>query len=266
MVNNKFKSFANRLAPFIPPNYLARIGYPPDRSGLIFPNEKSVSSDIALKYGDNSEFGKIYSNHKGHLVHKWHHYLHLYDQYFSKFKNKKNLKFLEIGVSKGGSLQMWREFFGEDATIFGVDIDPNCKQYDGLFGEVRIGSQDDKEFLESVVKEMGGVDIVLDDGSHIMKHIRDSLDILFPLLSYEGTYFIEDLHTCYWGTFGGGYGSKNSFFETVSDIINDMHRWYHLHSIKKPQISKNCSAIHIHDSIVVFEKNITYKPQHSEKS
>ena len=263
MINNTLKSLAKVVSPLIPPNYLARIGYPPNRSDLIFPKDQSVREDIASKYGNDSEFAEIYSNHKGCLIHKWHHYLHLYDRYFGSFRKKKNLKFLEIGVSKGGSLQMWREYFGSEATIFGIDIDPKCKQYDGLFGQVRIGSQDDKEFLESVVEEMGGIDIVLDDGSHIMKHIKYSLDVLFPLLANEGIYFIEDLHTCYWATYGGGYGSKNSFFETVSDIVNDMHRWYHLHSLKKPQISKDCSAVHVHDSIVVFEKNSIYKPQHS---
>ena len=185
MVAKNIKSTARFLSSFLPNNYLARIGYPPSLSDLKFPSDQSVERDIKSKYGENSEFANLYASHEGCLIHKWHHYLHLYDRYFGSFKDKKNLRFLEIGVSQGGSLQMWRKFFGEEATIFGIDIDPKCKQYDGLYGQVRIGSQDDKLFLESVIKEMGGVDIVLDDGSHIMPHIKDSLDIIFPLLSNE---------------------------------------------------------------------------------
>jgi hypothetical protein len=95
---------------------------------------------------------------------------------------------LEIGVWKGGSLDMWRKFFGPDATLFGVDINSDCARFDGKSASVRIGSQDDPEFLRGVVKEMGKVDIVLDDGSHIASHQRASFEALFPLLSEGGLY------------------------------------------------------------------------------
>ena len=48
---------------------------------------------------------------------------------------------------------MWRKYFGEDAIIYGIDIDPECAQLDGIAGQVRIGSQADTAFLESVVAE-----------------------------------------------------------------------------------------------------------------
>lgn len=38
--------------------------------------------------------------------------------------------------------------------------------FNGKHEQVRIESQDDAKFLESIVTEMGGVDIILDDGSH----------------------------------------------------------------------------------------------------
>lgn len=246
-------------------NFKSKIGLQPDFTSYQFPIEKSVLEDIESKYGTPSEFAKLFASHKGNLIHKWHHYLNLYDRYFSSFKKKKNLKFLEIGVSEGGSLQMWRKYFGDSATIFGIDIDSNCIKYNNLHGQVRIGSQTDKEFLESVVNEMGGIDIVLDDGSHKIKHIKDSLDILFPYLSREGIYFIEDLHAAYWSFYGGGYNSKNFFNNTVIDLIHDMHRWYHFHSLKMSHISKECCGIHIHDSILVLEKNKTFKPHHSKQ-
>lgn len=263
ILKEKYKKNKKHIERIFPNNFLAIVGYKPELSGLKFPKEKSVLEDIRSKYVSCAELSEIYASHKGCLLHKWHHYLPLYERYFASFKNKKNLKFLEIGVSKGGSLQMWRKYFGDSATIFGIDINPNCKQYDGLYAQVRIGSQNDRSFLKSVISEMGGVDIVLDDGSHQMKHIKESLEILYPYLSKKGIYFIEDLHACYWSRYGGGYYSNNFFRSTLLHIINDMHRWYHLHTLKKPNISKDCSAIHIHDSIVVLEKDITFKPNHS---
>lgn len=221
-----------------------------------------VKRDIQEKYENDSELLDFFANNKGAIVHKWHHYIPLYDRYFSSFRGKK-IRFLEIGVSNGGSLQMWRKYFGDDAIIFGIDINPECEKLNGLSGQVRIGSQTDKVFLESVIKEMGGVDIILDDGSHHMEHIPTTLKYLFPHLSYGGIYMIEDLHTAYWKSHGGGYRSKSNFFRTLMNLIDDMHHWYHTNKLKHAAISNECSGIHIHDSIVVLDKNKVFKPVHS---
>lgn len=227
-----------------------------------FINEADVKDDIRTKYGYNGDLLDIFADNKGNVVHKWHHYIPLYDRYFSPYRGKA-IRFLEIGVSQGGSLQMWRSYFGEQAKIFGIDIDPACAQYDGQAGQVRIGSQIDVAFLESVITEMGGVDIILDDGSHHMAHVMTTLKCLFPKLNNGGIYFIEDLHTAYWLDHGGGYRSNNNFFRFLSYLSDDMHRWY---SRKKPRhfdISENCSGIHIHDSVAVLDKNEVFHPVHS---
>lgn len=228
-----------------------------------FDATSDVKRDIQEKYGHDSELLEIFTNNEGVIVHKWHHYIPLYDRYFSSFRGRK-IRFLEIGVSKGGSLQMWRKYFGDDAIIFGIDIDPECEKLNGLAGQVRIGSQTDNVFLESVVKEMGGLDIVLDDGGHHMEHIPATLEYLFHHLSFGGIYVIEDLHTAYWKTFGGGYRAKGNFFGFVMDLIDDMHHWYHTKKLKRAAISSKCSGIHIHDSIVVLEKNKVFEPVHSQ--
>jgi len=113
-----------------------------------------VKRDIKEKYEFDGELLDIFANNKAGIVHKWHHYIPLYDRYFSSFRGRK-IRFLEIGVSNGGSLQMWRKYFGDDAIIFGIDINPKCEKLNGLAGQVRIGSQTDHCFLESLVKEMG---------------------------------------------------------------------------------------------------------------
>ncbi|CUH75965.1 Demethylmacrocin O-methyltransferase [Tritonibacter multivorans] len=221
-----------------------------------------VAADIREKYNFDGDLLNIFANNQGPVVHKWHHYIPLYDQYFSKFRGS-NFKFLEIGVSKGGSLQIWREYFGPDATIMGIDIDPDCAQFDGQAGMVRIGSQDDPDFLNKVVDEMGGVDVVLDDGSHVMNHIRTSFHTLFPRLSLPGLYMIEDLHTAYWEDWGGGLDTPGNFFAMVSDLVTDLHGWTHKAPPRVASTNGQVTGVHIHDSIAVIDKGPKHKPTHS---
>ena len=110
---------------------------------------------------------------------------------------------LEIGVSRGGSLQMWQRFLGPMATLVGIDIDASCAKHedDNIF--VRIGDQSDKSFLQSVSQEFGPPDIVIDDGSHVMSHINATFEYFYPRLPKNGIYIVEDLHTAYWEEFEG---------------------------------------------------------------
>ncbi|MGZ3183789.1 MAG: hypothetical protein ACXU8N_15235 [Telluria sp.] len=228
------------------------------------PAKGNVKEDIKNKYGYEGDLVNLFADNKEFLIHKWHHYLPLYERYFARYRGTK-VRFLEIGVSEGGSLQMWRRYFGDQAIIYGIDINPDCARLNGQSAQVRIGSQADPEFLKSVVAEMGGVDVVLDDGSHHMEHIPVSLQTLFPLLSLPGTYMIEDLHTAYWDNFGGGYRASGNFFRgPMMHIIDDMHQWYHFRGQRHPEMSTNCAAIHVHDSIVVLEKDRVFEPVHSK--
>lgn len=223
----------------------------------------SVEEDIRTKYGFNGDLLRIFAGNRGEVVHKWHHYIPIYDRYFAKFRSQP-VRFLEIGVSKGGSLRMWREYFGPEAVLYGIDIDPACAQFDGKAGKVRIGSQDDPAFLAGVVDEMGGVDVVLDDGSHVMAHVRASLAVLFPRLSIGGVYMIEDMHTAFWRAFGGGFRWPRNIFHDMRRIIDDMHRPYHGHADRMPGIGPLVSGLHVHDSIIVLEKDPVFAPVHSK--
>lgn len=233
-------------------------------SSFEFNAKGDISEDIKRKYGFDGDLLEFFANNRGRsLIHKWHHYIPIYDRYFKQFRNRK-VRFLEIGVSKGGSLEMWRRYFGPEAIIFGIDIDAGCKVHDGRFAKVRIGSQSDEAFLRSVVEEMGGVDVVLDDGSHNMRDVISTLRTLFPLLDWSGIYLIEDLHTAYWKKYGGGYASPSNFFNVVRDVIDDMHRWYHGRPMTEHAVGEHCVALHVHDSIVVIEKGAAYPPVHSQ--
>lgn len=182
-------------------------------------------------YQPADRLSKIFAEHKGRPADKWLQYLPVYDRYvgeaLAKFGPK--IRLLEIGVSKGGSLELWRKFLGPDATIVGLDIDPECANRFDPPNKVFIGSQDDSTFLRSVVAEMGGADVIIDDGSHIGRHQNTSFRTLFPELSEGGTYIIEDLHTSYWpGLHEGGLNRPDSGIEMLKRIIDDMHAHYHL--------------------------------------
>jgi hypothetical protein len=66
----------------------------------------------------------FFRRHDGRLLHKWHHYFEIYDRHLARFRGKP-VCLVEFGVSQGGSLDMWRHYFGREAQIFGIDINPN---------------------------------------------------------------------------------------------------------------------------------------------
>lgn len=212
--------------------------------------------------GEPEDLEDLFWNFEGPGIYKWHHYLPIYHRYFEKYRST-NVKMLEIGVAKGGSLKLWRDYFGAEAKIFGIDILPECERHDGVYGQVRIGSQADEKFLTSVADEMGEIDIVLDDGSHDSHHIRKSFQVLFPRLKNGGVYIIEDLHAAYWNTYSGGYRRKSSFIEDIKTMIDDMHHWYHPHGQKISVAASQTYAIHIFDSIVLIEKMPIVTPKYS---
>jgi hypothetical protein len=103
---------------------------------------------------------------------------------------------LEIGVQSDRSIRMWEEFF-PNATVYGLDIDPACRAFEGGRRRIFIGDQGNRDFLRHVASEAGGAfDIVIDDGSHRVEHQLVSFDTLFPLLTSHGIYVVEDTGGC----------------------------------------------------------------------
>ncbi len=214
------------------------------------------------------EMEALFRDHKGRVIHKWQHYLAIYDELLADYKSglpgagHRPLRFLEIGVNKGGSLQLWRKFLGPEAIIFGVDVDPSCASVADADVQVRIGSQADPEFLKSVVAEMGGIDVVLDDGSHIGEHQHVSFTVLFPLLAEGGLYLIEDLHTSYWPEWQGGYRRKGTGIELCKTLIDDLHGWYHENTGQIPEARSSILRVSVFDSIAAIHKQKRLPPRH----
>src|SRR5437764_7355436 len=82
-------------------------------------------SDIPAEEMSLSAMHRAFYEHDGATINKWRSYLSIYDKYLRKFRETE-VRILEIGVWRGGSLSMWRKYFGPDAVIFGVDINPEC--------------------------------------------------------------------------------------------------------------------------------------------
>ena len=72
--------------------------------------------------------------------------------------------FVEIGVYNGGSLKIWKKFFGDNAKIIGIDINPECKKFEEPGIDIYIGNQSDPNFWYNFFQKVGNVDIILDDG------------------------------------------------------------------------------------------------------
>ena len=198
-----------------------------------------------------SDLGRIFLAHRGRPTQKWIGYPEAYDRQLARWRGKP-VRLLEIGVSQGGSLEIWRDYLGGQAVIFGIDIEPACADRVDAPSQVRIGSQADPAFLRSVVEEMGGVDIVIDDGSHVARHQRVSFRTLFPLLAEGGLYVVEDTHSSYWpGFFQGGVRRRGTAVEMAKELIDDLHRFWHWQ--KRPSHG-DVHAVHAYDSVFFVEK------------
>ena len=92
-------------------------------------------------------------------------YFQVYEELLSKYRNKK-ITFVEVGVLNGGSLFMWRDFFGPEARIIGVDFNPLAKRWEEDGFEIFIGSQSSPDFWRVFFSSIGMVDVLLGDGGH----------------------------------------------------------------------------------------------------
>ncbi|WP_319773579.1 class I SAM-dependent methyltransferase [Breoghania sp.] len=196
---------------------------------------------------------RYFLNNGEYRLHKWLHYFDIYERHFSRFVDKKPT-ILEIGVAGGGSLKMWQNYFGEGANIIGIDIKPECKQYEGENIEIFIGSQDDEELLNSICAKYPKIDIVLDDGSHMMRHMKKSFEVLYPRVSDNGVYVVEDTHTCYWNEYEGGLGVPGSFIEFAKAKIDEINAVHSREAVQVTDFTRRTDSICFYDSVVVFEK------------
>ncbi|BEI38351.1 hypothetical protein PHIN8_02950 [Polynucleobacter sp. HIN8] len=176
-------------------------------------------------------------------------YFAVYESLFNKFRGGE-VTFLEVGVFNGGSLNMWKEYFGSKARIIGVDLNPVALKLIDQGFEIYIGDQESKSFWLDLKSRIGKVDIILDDGGH--KNLQQAVTLYYgaDLVSDGGLVVIEDVHTSYFRRFGNpGYFSFVNFSKRIIDIVNS--RFAYLKKINS-KLGSMVWSIQYFESIVAF--------------
>ena len=223
--------------------YLVRKGY----------NAKVKWPAAAATALDKTELRQYADDHKeGPGLWKFDHYFEIYDRHFRRFREK-DVHVLEIGVYSGGSLDMWRSYFGPKAKIYGVDLEPACRMYEGNNVKIFIGNQHDRDFWKSFREQVPNLDVVIDDASHQTEDQIVSFEELFPHLCSGGVYLCEDVTWAYnrFASYAHGITHKLNDFRRVKQSFDDPER----------RIVAECtpfqsavSSVHFYPYVVVFER------------
>lgn len=181
----------------------------------------------------------------GRGIWKWDHYFDIYHRYFQKFVGR-NVKIMEIGIYSGGSLELWRNYFGEQVLIYGVDIEKECIAYNNEFTKILVGDQGDRSFLRSIVSATQSIDILVDDGSHIPEHQISTFEEIFPYIRPGGVFLCEDIH-----------GIHNDFLDYVHGLNKGMCAMSNSNEksvIPTTSLQRWIKSIHVYPYVVVIEK------------
>ena len=187
-----------------------------------------------------------------YLSNKHLNYFDVYDDLLKDYIDKEII-FVEIGVLNGGSLFMWRDYFGPKARIIGIDLNPAAKKFEKDGFEIFIGDQEKPEFLNDLFKKIGKIDILLDDGGH-----TNNQQIVTTLNSIEnikdgGLLIIEDTHASYMKEFGNP--SENSFVNFSKKNIDYINfRFPNIGEIKEI-FYQNVFSIIFFESIICYKIN-----------
>lgn len=163
------------------------------------PSESEIEKCQSL-----TELADIFGSDKGTIKHS---YTNFYEKYLVDFKDQE-LCLGEIGVACGASLKMWAKYF-PNGQIHGFDIRPECAKLAENYENIHI------HILDATKEQLGiELDVLVDDGSHISKDIRDAFVLNFNYVKPGGWYFIEDTFC----TFNPNYPNLVAFERKVEDF------------------------------------------------
>jgi len=177
-----------------------------------------------------------------------HDFAAIYERYVAEWRRRR-VTVLEIGVWRGASLRMWRDYF-PGGRIFGIDHQPSAAEQRGQRIEVFIGDQADEAFLAEVVESTGLLDIVVDDGGHRVEQQVPTLSFLWPHLKPGGIYVVEDTHTSYLQSYGMGWRWPGTTIANLTGYVDDLHQaWHH-----QPVTFADLESIHFYRGTCVLKK------------
>lgn len=139
---------------------------------------------------DDTELVRMFKNLKAD---KWfcHSYVPIYEFLFEGFQYK-SLNLAEIGIWRGHSIRIWEEYF-PNASIVGMDIDPNCKKHNFSRAHVDICDQTDYKYFFKNYKDEK-FDIFIEDGKHDFDAQILSASIFHSNMKENSIYIIEDIN------------------------------------------------------------------------
>jgi Methyltransferase domain len=235
------------------PRYLVRglNTLPPNCSAYRFSraykDTASQGAGVSLSSSMNPLWDYFQKHEDGHGIWKWEHYFEIYHRHFSRFVGQK-VNVLEVGIYSGGSLGMWRSYFGEKSHIYGVDIEEACRVYENDYTSVFIGDQADRAFWSTFRKSVEGIDIIIDDGGHAPEQQQITLEEMLPHLRPGGVYLCEDVHSV-----------SNRFCGFVTGLASELNGMYPISgSLLESNVSPfqaSIHSIHFYPYVVVIEKH-----------
>jgi Methyltransferase domain len=222
---------------------IARQWGPPANSGTL---EHSPAVRGEHDYGNPLQ-AHIDGVKEGPGVWKWLHYFELYHRHLHKFV-RREASVVEIGVYSGGSLQMWRRYFGERCRIHGVAIQEDCKTYEDSSTTIHIGNHADRRFWKQFRASLPAVDVLIDDGGHKPEQQMVTLEEMLPHLRPGGVYICEDIH-----------GAGNPFTAFAHALAAELNAFAHLrqhHELASTATPFQAAVdlVHMYPFVVVIEK------------
>lgn len=184
-------------------------------------------------------------NKTGKGIWKWNHYFEIYHRHLASLRGRE-INLLEIGIYSGGSLEMWRQYLGEECTIFGVDIEETCRRYESDRTKIFIGDQQDRKFWDAFQRSTPAMDIIIDDGGHSPEQQMVTLEELLPNLNPGGVYICEDIH-----------GRSNPFISFATSIVQRLNA-NNLDGnggVETTPVQSSIHSIHFYPFMLVIEKN-----------
>ena len=212
---------------------------------------------VAFYTGDDWEalahnvlFARFTANKAGQPFDKWIHYFDIYQRTLAPYVGRP-VRVLEIGVFHGGGLDQLRALLGEEAQLFGVDLDPAARAACAGRFEVAVGDQTDTAFLDQVVADFGPFDVIIDDGGHTTNQQITTIEHLFDTLNEGGVYIVEDTHTSYWDSYRD---SPETFIEWAKHRADDLNAYHFRSEVDLGCWATELAGVHFYDSVVVFDK------------
>lgn len=158
----------------------------------------------------------------GRGIWKWNTALWAYQRHFAGYIGKP-VSLAEVGVQSGGSLLMWKNVLGPQSKLYGLDINPACSQFAEPGVDITIGDQGDWNMWQAFIQKVGtGLDILVDDGSHLAPHMFTTFTAIFPHTHPGGFIAIEDIH---------GTHYAHSFFAPTAQYLAHVATTGQVHSV-----------------------------------